>query len=206
MTWFSDMANSVLGSNGKLLEYRHLIANPATRIIWSNLYGNEIGRLAQGMPGCNIGTNTIVFIPRKAVPRDRAKDVTYGLITVLIRPEKIDEPNCTRLVAGGDRIHYPGNAGTPTANLLVKLLINCIISTPGAKFFTMDIKDFYLNTPIKRFEYMRLQLSDMPEDVIKHYQLQRLATPDGLSTARSKRECTACPRPESLPKNCSKSA
>ena len=137
MTWFSDMANSVLGTNGELLEYRHLISNPTTRKTWSHSYGNELGRLAQGMPGRNIGTNTIVFIPREAVPRDRAKDVTYGLITVLIRPEKIDEPNRTRLVAGGDRIHYPGDAGTPTADLLtVKLLINSIISTPGAKFFT----------------------------------------------------------------------
>jgi hypothetical protein len=133
------------------------------------------------MPGRNIGTNTIVFIPREAVPQDRAKDVTYGLITVLIQPEKIDKPNCTRLVAGGNRIHYPGDAGTPTADLLtVKLLLNSIISIPGAKFFTMDIKDFYLNMPIKRYEYMRLRLSDMLEDVVDHYQLQRLATPDGF--------------------------
>jgi hypothetical protein len=28
MMWFCEMANSVLGNNGKLLEYRHLIANP----------------------------------------------------------------------------------------------------------------------------------------------------------------------------------
>jgi hypothetical protein len=57
--------------------------------------------------------------------------------------------NRAKLVAGGDRLHYPGNAGTPTANLLtVKLLINSTISTAGAKFMTMDIKDFYLNTPI----------------------------------------------------------
>jgi hypothetical protein len=75
--------------------------------------------------------------------------VTYGIITTLIRPEKIDELNQTRLVAGGDRVHYPGDAGTPTANLLtVKLLINSIISTAGAKFMMMDIKDIYLNTPM----------------------------------------------------------
>ncbi len=50
----------------------------------------------------------------------------------------------TRLVTGGDRVHYPGNAGTPTANLLaIKILINSIISTACAKFMTMDIKDFY---------------------------------------------------------------
>ncbi len=54
-------------------------------------------------------------------------------------------------------MHYPGNAGTPTANLLtVKLLINSIISTEGAKLMTMDIMDFYLHTPMARFEYMRL--------------------------------------------------
>lgn len=65
------------------------------------------------MPGRNTGTNTIIFIPRDAIPRDRAKDVTYGLISVLIHPEKVDGPNQTRLVAGGNRVHYPGDAGTP---------------------------------------------------------------------------------------------
>ena len=75
--------------------------------------------------------------------------MTYGLITTLFRPEKIDKPNRIRLVAGGNRVHYPGNAGTPTANLLTNnLLINSTISTAGAKFMTLDIKDFYLNTPM----------------------------------------------------------
>ncbi len=44
----------------------------------------------------------------------------------------------------------------------------------------MDVKDFYLNTPMKRFEYMRLKLADMPDDIIEQYQLQKLATPDGF--------------------------
>jgi hypothetical protein len=181
MTWFCEMANSVLGEKGELLEYRHLISNPKTKAVWAHSYGNEIGRLAQGMPGRNNGTNTIFFIPRDKVPRDRVKDTTYGLITCLVRPEKLDEPNRTRLVAGGDRVHYPGDAGTPTADLLtVKLLINSIISTPGAKFMTMDIKDFYLNTPMARYEYMRLKISDMPDDVIEHYNLREIATPDGF--------------------------
>ena len=135
MSLFYEMANSVIGDNGKLLEYRHLVANPKTRSTWMHSYGNELGRLAQGMPGRNTGTNTIVFIKKDQVPRARAKDVTYGLITTLIRPEKIEEPNRTRLVAGGDRVHYPGDAGTPTADLLtVKILLNSTISTPNAKF------------------------------------------------------------------------
>ena len=44
---------------------------------------------------------------------------------------------------------------------------------------TMDIKDFYLNTPMTRFEYMRLRIADMPEDVIAQYNLREKATPNG---------------------------
>ncbi len=40
MTWCREMANSVIGDNGKLLEYRHLIANHATRATWQHSYGN----------------------------------------------------------------------------------------------------------------------------------------------------------------------
>ena len=149
------MANSVIGENGELIEYRHLILIPKTRAIWTHLYGNKLGGLAQGMSSRTKGTNTIFFIPWHMIPKERVRDITYGLITCLIRPEKIDETNRTRLVAGGDRVHYPFDAGTPTADLLtVKLLINSVISTPGARFFTMDIKNFYLNTPMTRYEYM----------------------------------------------------
>ena len=170
MTWICEMANSVLGENGELLEYRHLIANPKTRATWTHSCGNKLGQLAQGMPGQATGTDTIFFIPRHMVPKERTRDVTYGLITCLIRPEKIDEPNRTRLVAGGDRVHYPFDASTPTSELLtVKLLINSITSTPGARFYTS----------ITRYEYMRLKLADMPDNTIKHYKLRDVATPDG---------------------------
>ncbi len=102
MMWFCEMANSVLGEKGELLEYWHLIGNPKTKAVWANSYGNKIGRLAQGMSGRNMGTNTILFIQRDQVPRNKMKDTTYGLITCLICPEKNDKSNRTRLVAGGD--------------------------------------------------------------------------------------------------------
>ena len=67
---------------------------------------------------------------------------------------------------------YPRDCGTPTVELLtVKLLLNSIISSPGAKFLTIDIKNFYLNTPMKRFEYMRLKLSNLTEDFVERYNL-----------------------------------
>jgi hypothetical protein len=84
MTWLCEMANSVLGEQGELLEYRHLIANPKTRATWTHSYRNELGRLAQGMPGQAKGTDKIFFIPRHMVPKERARDVTYVLIMCLI--------------------------------------------------------------------------------------------------------------------------
>jgi hypothetical protein len=180
MAWFCKMANSVIREGCKLVKYKQLIADPKTQAKWTHSYGNKIGGLTQGMPGCNTSTDTIIFIKKDQVPKTGAKDMTYGLITCLIQPEKIDEPNRTRLVAGGDRVLYPGYASTPTANLLtVKILINSIISTAGAKFMTMDIKDFYLNIPMARYKYMRLRIADMPEDIIEHYNLRDKATPDG---------------------------
>jgi hypothetical protein len=155
MKWLCEMANSVLGVKGELLEYHHLIANQTTRTTWQHSYGNEIGPLAQGMPGRNTGTNTIVFIKKNQVPQNRAKDVTYSLITCLIRPGKIEEPNQTRLVVGGNRVPYIGDTGTPTVDLLtVKLLIKSTIRTPHAKKYHHGHKDFYLNTPMTCYKYM----------------------------------------------------
>ena len=75
-------------------------------------------------------------------------------------------------MVGGKLIAYPGDCGTPTIDLLtVKLLLNGIISTLGAKFMTIEIKDFYLNNPMARYEYMRLKLCEIPEEVTKHYKL-----------------------------------
>ncbi len=63
--------------------------------------------------------------------------------------------------------------------LTVKMLLNSSISTKGAKFMTIDIKDFYLMTPMERPEFMRLKISDMPENIIEQYQLRNKDTKDG---------------------------
>ncbi len=56
-----------MGVNGELLEYCHLIENQTTRATWQHSYRNKIGRLDQGMPERNTGTNTIVFIKKNQV-------------------------------------------------------------------------------------------------------------------------------------------
>ena len=100
------------------------------------------------------GTNTLDFINKYDIPRYRFKEVTYSQIVCNHQAEK-EDPNRARLVVGGDRINYPGEVGTPNADMLtVKLLLNRVVSTPLAKLFTVDIKNFYLMTPLKQFEYV----------------------------------------------------
>jgi len=158
------------------------------------LFGDEIGRLAQGLPGRVDGTNTIFFIHKHEVPPDRRKDVTYDRIVCTVRPEK-DDPYRTRLTVGGNLINYPGDCGTPTADLLtVKLLLNSVVSTPGAKFMTIDISNFYLNTPLDRYEYIKMKLENFPEDVIEHYNLRDKVTPDGFVYAECRRGMYGLPQ------------
>jgi hypothetical protein len=67
--------------------------------------------------------------------------------------------------------------GTPTADMtLVKILLNSVISTKDAQCVTLDIEDCYLNTPMKRYKYMRLKLADIPEEIIEEYKLREIVT------------------------------
>jgi hypothetical protein len=56
-----------------------------------------------------------------------------------------------------------------------KIIINSVISTLDAKFLVIDIKNFYLNTPLGRFEYMVINLSSLSQETIKKYDLIELS-------------------------------
>jgi hypothetical protein len=126
---------------------------------------NEINRL--------FNTNTIILIRRSDVPKGRK--VTYGSFLLDIKDHK-DEKERTRLTIGGDQIEHPEDKSTRTAGLTTaKILINSVISTPNAKFLVIDIKFFYLNTPLGRFEYMVINLASLPQETIEKYDLNELA-------------------------------
>ena len=75
--------------------------------------------------------------------------MTYGSFSCDYKSNK-EEKERTRLTAGGERINYPGDTGTPTTDMtLFKTILNSVISTKGARCMMIDLKDFYLNTPIK---------------------------------------------------------
>jgi hypothetical protein len=153
--------------------------HPQFRADWSHSSANEFGRLAQGIGGRIKGTDTIRFVSKTAVPPDRYKDVTYGKFVCEIKPNK-SEIHRTCLTVGGDKVNYPDDVGTPTADLLlVKTHLNSVISTRNARYMTLDIKNFYLNTPMPRYEYVRLKQDDIPKEVIDEYNLHEKITPDG---------------------------
>ena len=100
-----------------------------------------------------------------------------GALSAMFNPKR---PN--QIVHCWWQLHllYPGKVATPTAEMLTaKLLFDSVVSTPGAKFMTMDISNFYLMTPLPRPEYLHLKLSDIPEEIISEYRLTLLAEKDG---------------------------
>jgi hypothetical protein len=101
------------------LTYRQLLHHPKYKESWTRSEANEFGLLAQGLKDNRVkGTDTIKFIRKDQVPNDRMKDVTYGSFNCNFKPNK-EEKERTRLTAGGDRINYPGNCGTPTADMIL---------------------------------------------------------------------------------------
>jgi len=43
----------------------------------------------------------------------------------------------------------------------------------------IDISNFYLNTPMPRYEYLKLKLTNVPAEIISEYGLRKKATEDG---------------------------
>jgi hypothetical protein len=136
---------------GEYLNYRQLLRDPKHKDLWATSAANEFSGLAQGV-GTRIkpedATDTIKFIAKDKVPKERIKDVTYGSFRCNYKPNK-EEKYRTRLTAGGDRVNYPFDCGTSTADMtLFKILLNRTISTKEAKCMMIDISNFYLKTPM----------------------------------------------------------
>ena len=179
MQWIQDnleidadgMALKALNPDTKALADYKELRTSSDGHHWMNSCSDEIGRLAQGRASTKApGTDTMHFIHRHQIPEGRA--ITYLRIVCDDRPQKT-EPRRVRWTVGGDKLDYPFDVSTKTADLItVKILLNSVISTPNAKFMTIDIKDFYLNNPMDRYEYMRIPIDVIPEEIIEQYGLR----------------------------------
>ena len=106
-------------------------------------------------------TNTVFFVSKASTPSDHK--VTYARMVATIRPTKA-EVNRVRVTVGGNHLDFTGATTTHCAILTTKkCLINSTISTPDARFMTLDIKDFYYGTAMARYEYMKLALTCIPD-------------------------------------------
>jgi hypothetical protein len=134
------------------MEYRGLFADEETFPTCDREAANEFGRLAQGVGGRIEGWKTILSIPRLAVPK--GKPVTYGHFVVAICSNK-ETVHRVRVPTGGNLIQYPGDISTWSDYLTTSKCMPIItIYAVGTKHMCLDVKKFYLGTPIDSFGYL----------------------------------------------------
>ena len=150
----------------------HQLLQGPNKSIWHISLTKDLGHLTQSvstrMPR---GTNTVFYIPKFSAPADRK------VITICSHKSEV---NRVRVTVGGNILDYPGATTTNCASLAKKeCLLNSTISTPDARFMTLDIKDFYYGTPMSRYEYMQLALNFFLDKIIEQYKLCSLISPNG---------------------------
>jgi hypothetical protein len=65
---------------------------------------------------------------------------------------------------------------TPTAAITAfKILINSTLSTEDAQMMMMNIKNYYVGTPLPRFEYIRLSLSTITDEIMTKCNLRAIS-------------------------------
>ena len=154
----------------QILEYFQLQKHHKYQHTWNQSYSNKLRCLYQVIEKDSSGSgphaksiNTFIVIEYDIISLDRREKVTYTKVICEIKLQK-DDPNHNHITINGKRICYPVNVGTPTGSLdLEKLIFNSFISRCNACFARSDTGNLYLNTPLNRFEYARVQLTDIPD-------------------------------------------
>jgi hypothetical protein len=158
---------------GESVEYKSLL-NSSTGPAWEQANCDEIGRLTQGHlrpDGTRVaGTETIHFIHVNQLPPGRK--ATYLKIVVADKLNK-ELKEHVRWTCGGNKVDYSGDCSTKTVGLATaKCLFNSFVSTPSAKFMCLNIKNFYLNTPMAEYEYMCIAVKCIPDRIMTEYNLK----------------------------------
>ena len=197
----THVANSVLDQQtGKQLNYVQLRKHPKFQETRNKSFSNEMGRLCQGVgTGKNVigkrmeVTNTFYVIKFEDIPKYWLNKIYYTSVVCEVRPGK-KNLNRTRITICGTNVCYPGYVGTNTDSLeLFKLIIRSILSRAGAKYVCFDIELFYLSTPLGRPEYVKIQLSKIPQEFTKEYNLN-ISVHKGWVYFKIRRGCYGLPQ------------
>jgi hypothetical protein len=157
---------------GKEMEYMALMKDPSLQPLWKRGFGNKCRRLFQGIRDIP-GTDTCFFVKLTNIPKDR--HITYGKIVCDYKPHK-KEKERVRLTEGGDRLDYSGDVMPSTADITTfKIFINSTLSNAEAAMMMIDIKHYYVGTPLPWFEDMKMMLSQFLEEIVHKYNLGALA-------------------------------
>jgi hypothetical protein len=162
-------------TTGELISsYKRLMNNPNTAEVWMTAFGKDFSGMSQGdNKKGQKGTNAMFVMSLQDIPNiPKDRIVAYARVVVNHCPQKTD-PNHIRINAGGNLINYPGKLATRTADITTsKLHWNSVLSTPGAKYMCLDIKNFYLLAPLDRYKCMRI-----PFPLFPHGSLSNMASP-----------------------------
>ena len=163
-------------TTGKVETIDSLLHGPDSAI-WHNSLANEWGRCMQGLTKSRpadkqiTGNNTMFLILPQEVPKGRK--VTYANFVCTMRPGKA-EPYRIRMTVGGDRLDAYQDVRSPAISLVdTKLHLNSVISDAkdGARYCTGDLKDFFLVSDMKVFQYMRIHRKYVTPEIFEEYNL-----------------------------------
>jgi hypothetical protein len=69
------------------------------------------------------------------------------------------------MTAGGDKLDYPRDASSPTVSMLNAKIHIISDAHKGACHLGLDIKNYYLGTPMSYYQYLRVPPSVIPQEV-----------------------------------------
>ena len=162
---FAAMSAVDLNVDGSILNFRSAMSGPDAAE-WEIAHAEEFDRLVEYGKG--------TFMRRSEVPK--GKVVTYYNPQVKIKMKDGVLVRRVRGTIGGDRLPYDGPTSAMTAALeTIRLLLNAIVSEK-ASYMCIDIKDYYLGTPLLDPEYMTISVKHIPASTQFKYGIQQLAS------------------------------
>ena len=100
-------------------------------------------------------------------------------MVVYLRPNKAVH-EILKMCMGGDKMESVMETTTRTADLTTcKLHLNGVVSTPGARFAGGDVKDIYLNIPLKKKRYGKVRAKYISEEAIRKHDLDQYIEDNG---------------------------
>ena len=165
--------------------YLHTLQSGPEKATWEISTANYFFRLAQGggksrLPSKRVeGAYNIFLVSKHAIPK--GKKITYANFVCDVKISKTETYRVC-LTVGGYKLTYNGDPSSPAISLLdLKIHLNSVISDArkGARYLTSDIINYFLNNPMANFQYMRIHLKDIPNEVVVEYSLLSIAAASG---------------------------